>query len=97
MQVIEVKHCRGAGTEKDIARTVTTYYDLDGNILAENDPLPNGALVSADNYYIVKKHPEGGFTYVMGFDSDDDPDLSVGDHDPRFATLDAALLAVRPW
>jgi hypothetical protein len=44
MQVIEVKHCRGAGTEKDIARTVTTYYDLDGNILAENDPLPNGVL-----------------------------------------------------
>lgn len=28
--------------------------------------------MSADNYYVVKPHPEGGFTYVMGFASDDD-------------------------
>ena len=26
--------------------------------------------MSADNYYVVRKHPEGGYTYVMGFASD---------------------------
>lgn len=33
--------------------------------------------MSADNYYVIRKHPQGGYTYVMGFASDDNPDLTV--------------------
>ena len=41
IQVVEVKHRRGEGCcEDDLCREVTTYYDLDGNVLAENDPTP---------------------------------------------------------
>lgn len=51
--------------------------------------------MSADNYYVVKKHPAGGFTYVMGFASDEHPHLTVDDGDPKFATLQEAIWAVR--
>lgn len=37
IQVIETKAMRGLGTEKDPAREVTQYWDLDGNFLAEFD------------------------------------------------------------
>ena len=37
IQVIETKAMRGLGTEKDPARVVTQYWDLDGNFLAEMD------------------------------------------------------------
>ena len=54
--------------------------------------------MSADNYYLVRKHPLGGFTYVMGFasDVDDDdneivPEATVSD--PRFDTKEAAMSA----
>lgn len=47
----------------------------------------------ADNYHVVRKHPDGGYTYVQGFASDDDPDLSVSDRDPRFDMFDDALNA----
>lgn len=58
--------------------------------------------MSADNYYIVRKHPLGGFTPVMGFASDQ----IVGDkwhHDiypdatprhPQFDTPGAAFSSV---
>jgi hypothetical protein len=26
--------------------------------------------MSSDNYFVVRKHPDGGYTYVTGFDSD---------------------------
>lgn len=26
--------------------------------------------MSSDNYFVVRKHPKGGYTYVTGFDSD---------------------------
>ena len=26
--------------------------------------------VSSDNYYVVRKNPKGGFSYVQGFESD---------------------------
>lgn len=29
--------------------------------------------MSADNYYEIKRHPNGGYTPVMGFASDDTP------------------------
>lgn len=48
--------------------------------------------MSADNYYVVRKHPKGGYTYVTGFLSDDDPDLSVRSKHPRY---DSALEAYR--
>lgn len=28
--------------------------------------------MSADNFYVVRKHPSGGFTYVCAFASDED-------------------------
>ena len=51
--------------------------------------------MSADNYYVVRLHPQGGYTYVMGFASDDDDaSLEVTERSPRFASLDEAVTAV---
>lgn len=47
--------------------------------------------MSADNYYVVKKHPLGGYSYVMGFASDDDPDLTVTESYPQYKTLEEAV------
>ncbi len=38
MQVIETKSIRGIGTQEDMCRPVTQYWDFEGNLLAENDP-----------------------------------------------------------
>lgn len=38
IQVIETKSARGAGTDGDLSRFVTQYWDFSGNLLAENDP-----------------------------------------------------------
>lgn len=38
IQVIQTKSLRGEGTQQDLCRTVTQYWDFDGNLLAENDP-----------------------------------------------------------
>ena len=37
--VIETKFLRGFGTKEDICRVVRQYWDMDGNLLAENDPV----------------------------------------------------------
>lgn len=37
--VIETKSLRGRGTEDDMCREVIQYWDLYGNLLAENDSL----------------------------------------------------------
>lgn len=37
--VIETKFLRGIGTKEDICRGVRQYWDMDGNLLAENDPV----------------------------------------------------------
>lgn len=50
--------------------------------------------MSADNYYVVRLHPEGGYTYVMGFDSDPEPNLEVRVGDPQYLTLEEAMDAV---
>lgn len=56
--------------------------------------------MSSDNYFVVRKHPEGGYTYVMGFESD--PlntennifvDIKVKDTDPIFTDYEDALNA----
>jgi hypothetical protein len=36
--VIEAVETEGAGKQHDHCRNVTRYYDLDGNLLAQNDP-----------------------------------------------------------
>lgn len=36
--VIKTESMRGEGTQEDLCRTVTQYWDFDGNLLAENDP-----------------------------------------------------------
>lgn len=38
IQVIETKSIRGIGSEEDLCREVTQYWDMEGNLLAENDP-----------------------------------------------------------
>ncbi len=38
IQVIETKTLRGIGTEEDMCRQVTQYWEFDGTLLAENDP-----------------------------------------------------------
>lgn len=39
IQVIETKALRGAGTPDDLVRVVTQYWSLDGELLAESDPI----------------------------------------------------------
>lgn len=39
IQVIEIKADRGLGTKQDPVREVTQYWDLDGKLLAEVDPI----------------------------------------------------------
>lgn len=43
IQVIETKSLRGVGTEEDPCRLVTQYWDFDGDLLAENDPVTEAA------------------------------------------------------
>lgn len=38
IRVIETTSLRGEGTQDDLCRIVTQYWDFDGNLLAENDP-----------------------------------------------------------
>lgn len=54
--------------------------------------------MSADNYYMVRKHPLGGFTYVMGFASDIDDDGNdvipdATESNPQFKTKKEAMNA----
>lgn len=39
IQVIETKSLCGIGTQHDLSRVVTQYWDFEGNLLAENDPV----------------------------------------------------------
>lgn len=49
--------------------------------------------MSADNYYIIRRHPKGGFSAVMGFESNDDTPVVREDH-LRFDTMrDAEVYA----
>ena len=52
--------------------------------------------MSADNFYIIRNHPKGGFAAVQGFASDTDdndeqiyPEVSVNDRE--FRTISEAL------
>jgi hypothetical protein len=53
--------------------------------------------MSADNFILVRKHPDGGYVNVMGFASDP-TDTDLGYEGERTATLgDAAMLAARTY
>jgi hypothetical protein len=54
--------------------------------------------VSSDNFYVIRKHPEGGFAYAMGFASHDivddetfDMDLAIHKNSIAFKTFDDAM------
>lgn len=47
--------------------------------------------MSADNYYILRKHPGGGYTYIQAFASDDHPNLRIRSTNPRFPTFQEAF------
>ena len=46
--------------------------------------------MSADNYYYIMHHPNGGFTTIMRWMSDDKPVRKVAPEDPRFLAFEKA-------
>lgn len=61
--------------------------------------------MSSDNFYVVRKHPSGGYTYVMGFASHDvnkdgsfNYNLPVRKGAGKYKTFDDALnAALEDW
>lgn len=51
IHVIETKSMRGVGTQEDLSRIVTQYWDFDGNLLAEHDP-------ARDEFMVIKKYSD---------------------------------------
>jgi hypothetical protein len=54
--------------------------------------------MSSDNFYVIRKHPQGGFAYAMGFASHDlvddetfDMDLAIHKNSIVFETFDEAM------
>ena len=53
--------------------------------------------MSADNYYFITKHPNGGWTAIMGFMSDESPTMPSAD-DVQFRTVaEAVCYAQEDW
>lgn len=50
--------------------------------------------MSADNFYIIRKHPEGGFTPVHGFASDDELPAVNPERNKPFPSIDEAIESV---
>ena len=50
--------------------------------------------MSADNFYIIRKHPGGGFAAVMGFASDDKNPEAAWEHASYPTPLDALLSVI---
>lgn len=46
IQVIQTKALRGEGTQQDMYRIVTQYWDFKGNLLAEHDPARDEFVVT---------------------------------------------------
>ena len=42
IQVIQTIHTEGAGTKEDPKRVVNSYWSLEGDLLAANDPAQSG-------------------------------------------------------
>lgn len=49
--------------------------------------------MSADNGYMLKKHPKGGYALVMWFASDDNPCRQATEEDESYPTIQDALKA----
>lgn len=49
IKVIETKAIRGKGNENDVCRMVTQYWDLNGKLLAENDPCITKGEIQGDD------------------------------------------------
>ena len=49
--------------------------------------------MSSDNYYVVRRHPAGDFTFVMGFMSDIGSTPVPVWNSPRYPSVEAALSA----
>lgn len=49
--------------------------------------------MSADNYHVIRLHPDGGYTYVMGFASDDGPYPAATTNHTPYTTLECAITA----
>lgn len=49
VQVIKTKALRGKGTQEDLSRIVTQYWDFDGNLLAEHDPSRDEFVVTGSD------------------------------------------------
>ena len=45
IQVIKTQSLRGEGTQTDVCRIVTQYWDFKGNLLAEHDPARDDFVV----------------------------------------------------
>lgn len=51
--------------------------------------------MSADNFYLIRRHPVTGFSAVMGFASCDTEDsLTIPDSSASFPTVDEAIESV---
>nr|DAT48696.1 MAG TPA: hypothetical protein [Caudoviricetes sp.]DAW20298.1 MAG TPA: hypothetical protein [Caudoviricetes sp.] len=48
IQVIVTEALRGKGTNEDLCRLVTQYWDFKGNLLAENDPCITESVTQGD-------------------------------------------------
>ncbi len=48
IQVIKTEALRGEGTEDDLCRMVTQYWDFEGNLLAENDSCVTESVTQED-------------------------------------------------
>lgn len=49
--------------------------------------------MSADNYYVIRKHPDGGFAALMGFASDDrEPVIDTDRTYKTFETVGQAVM-----
>ena len=48
IQVIVTEALRGKGTNEDLCRLVTQYWDFEGNLLAENDPCITESVIQGD-------------------------------------------------
>lgn len=47
--------------------------------------------MSADNGYVLRKHPNGGFSLMMYFASDENSDTTPTEQSESFPTMEAAL------
>lgn len=48
IQVIVTEALREKGTNEDLCRLVTQYWDFEGNLLAENDPCITESVTQGD-------------------------------------------------